>query len=115
MIWSNASLGPGRHTATHTHDDDNPDVVLSFGQSSIRWSDKDKTSYYPNLPPRFLIVRPTNQNQANRVPLAVGLTLSLLTLVVGVFLVVFATYTAEEEGRRFAPTHNPFLHTLSLR
>ena len=35
MIWSNASLGPGRHTITLTHDDNDPfaRLFLSFFRS----------------------------------------------------------------------------------
>ena len=38
MIWSNTSLGPGRHTITLTHDDDNRSFLfLDFFRSVITY------------------------------------------------------------------------------
>ena len=52
-------------------------------------------------------VSPANQNQTNSVPLAVGLTLGLLALVVGVLCIVFYLY--RRRGRTpIHPNVQPF-------
>src|SRR5258706_3675624 len=125
LIWSNDSLGPGRHTITLTHDDTDPDkeLNLDFFRSVICDAIKVKhltlpiSHCFPLLSYSVLAVEgtssllssfsttgfgvpptdappvgPTNQNRTNNVPLAVGLTLGLLALVIAVLGSVFYRY-----------------------
>jgi len=48
LIWSNNSLGPGRHTITLTHDDTDPGMELL--SVSYLWGGKGETSDSPYLP-----------------------------------------------------------------
>ena len=94
LIWSNTSLGPGKHNLTLTHDGDIGvfcELDLDFFRSVInnvrRQKKTSDSRYLPSLSHSVLpgdgtSVSPTNQNPKNTVPLAVGLTFGLLALVV---------------------------------
>ena len=132
LLWSNTSLGPGRHNLTLTHDDTAFTVLsLDFFRSVINNIGKnEKTSDSRDLPSlsyrvlpedsssgelptNGLPVPPTDQHQMNRGPLAVGLTFGLLALVVAVLGGAYYLYRRkrrlliELDGNSVSPFTDP--------
>lgn len=75
-------------------------VLLREGTSTLLSS--SSTTNFGLLPTDAPPVGPTNQNQTNRVPLAVGLTLGLIALVIAVLGSVFYLY----RRRRWTQLHS---------